>query len=69
MVAAVAGLEPHTAPNAVQAETDLTVSNKVNAELGSFIRQLQEELVVGESTHLEIEGLHGDPVTFTIARQ
>ncbi len=50
----------------VQAETEIDVNEKQNKKFIRFLRQLKEELVIGQTAHFEVEGLQGNPVSFTI---
>jgi hypothetical protein len=47
----------------VQATKDL---NESDHSLASFLRQVREELLAGETGYLEIQGLQEDPITFAI---
>lgn len=51
----------------VQAKTDLGVDSVRNAELIKFFSRLKEELAIGETEVLTIEGIPGEPVNFRIA--
>ena len=49
----------------VRAKADLGL-NSIGDPLGTFVRQIKEELVAGETAFLEIEGSGIGPVTFEI---
>lgn len=53
---------------AVQAEGKLDVNEKRNSGFARFIDQIREELAIGQTATLEIEGLTERPVSFTIAQ-
>ena len=53
---------------AVQARESLDVDEKFNSVFARFIDQLREELVIGQTATLEIEGFAENPVSFTIAQ-
>jgi hypothetical protein len=53
---------------AVQAEGALDVNEKQNSGFARFIDQIREELTIGQTATLEIEGLTEKPVSFTIAQ-
>lgn len=50
-----------------QAKTDLDFTEKQRRVIARFFEQIQEELITGQTAHLEIEGLKNNPFTFTIA--
>lgn len=51
----------------VQAKTDLGIDGYQNQELINFFSRIKEELVIGGTEVLTIEGLHGEPVNFRIS--
>ena len=51
----------------VQAETDLA-QNGQDDLLRTFLRQIKEELVTGQTAYLEIEDSETDPITFEISQ-
>jgi len=51
----------------VQAKTDFGTEGFQNLELIKFFRRIKEELVIGGTEILTIEGLHGEPVNFRIS--
>jgi len=51
---------------AVKASTDVTAED-AKTGLSSFLEQIQEELVTGDTAYLEIEGLNGKSITLSIA--
>lgn len=51
----------------VNAKTNLSIKDDADFEFAKFFRRIEEELVTGETGYLEIEGLHSNPVTFTIS--
>lgn len=51
----------------VQAKTDLGIDGFQNQELINFFSRIKEELVIGGTEVLTIEGLHGEPVNFRIS--
>ena len=51
----------------VRAKTDL-VFNGIDDSLGKFVRQINEELIFGETAFLEIEGSDIKPVNLEICR-
>ena len=51
----------------VRAKMDLAwMANK--DDLGTFLREVDEELLTGKTAHLEIEGLNKDSVKFEISK-
>ena len=50
----------------IQAKTNLNANTVQNGELAKFFNRLQEELVIGETEVLTIEGLKNGPVNFRI---
>ena len=51
----------------VRAKTDLALKRKDN-KFGEFFKEINEELVIGETAYLEIEGLEMDTITFEISK-
>ena len=51
----------------VRAKTDLALKGKDN-KFGEFFTEINEELVIGETAYLEIEGLEMDTITFEISK-
>ena len=51
----------------VRAKTEL-VLNGIDDLLGKFVRQINEELIVGEMAFLEIEGSYMKSVTLEVRR-
>ncbi|HMA84679.1 MAG TPA: hypothetical protein VKN73_03175 [Desulfosalsimonadaceae bacterium] len=51
---------------AVKASTDVATEGE-KPGLSSFLEQIHEELVTGGTAFLEIEGLNGKSMTFSIA--
>jgi hypothetical protein len=51
---------------AVKASTDVTAED-AKTGLSSFLEQIREELVTGDTAFLEIEGLNGKSITLSIA--
>lgn len=51
----------------VQVKTDI-VQNGPDDPLRKFVKQVQEELVAGQTAYLEIEDGHKDSVTFEITQ-
>ena len=52
----------------VQAARDLNLNENTDSVFASFLRQVREELVTGETAYLEIQGIQKDPVTFAISQ-
>ena len=52
----------------VQAGTDLEFDEKQDTQFSNFIDRLKEELAIGQTATLEIEGLKNDPVKFEITQ-
>jgi hypothetical protein len=52
----------------VQAARDLNLNESTDSVFASFLRQVREELVTGETAYLEIQGIQKDPVTFAISQ-
>ena len=52
---------------AVSAKTNLSIHDDTDFEFLKFLRKIEEELVTGNTAYLEIDGIHKDPVTFTIS--
>lgn len=50
-----------------KAKTDINVDVSQNQNLMEFFNQLKEELVIGETELLTIEGLQKKPVNFRIS--
>lgn len=51
---------------AVKASTDVAAEGGKTG-LSSFLELIREELVTGDTAYLEIEGLNGRSITFSIA--
>ena len=51
----------------VRAKTDLRRKAKSD-RLGTFLQEIEEEMVPGKKAYLEIVGLKKDPVTFEISK-
>ena len=51
----------------VRAKTDLVKNGKENA-FGRFVEQMNEELIMGQTAFLEIEGSEMGPAKFEISR-
>ena len=51
----------------VRARMDLSLKEEEN-QLENFFRKIEEELIVGKTAYLEIEGLKDDPVIFEILK-
>ena len=51
----------------IQAKTDIDIDSIQNRELMEFFNRLKEELVIGETEFLTIEGLQKEPVNFRIS--
>ncbi len=51
---------------AVRASTDVAAED-INTGFSGFLEQIREELVTGDTAYLEIEGLNGKAITFSIA--
>lgn len=51
---------------AVRASTDVGAEDE-QTRLSSFLEQIKEELVTGNTAYLEIEGLNGKSITLSIA--
>jgi hypothetical protein len=52
----------------VQATKDLNDNESDDHSMASFLQQIREELVTGETAYLEIQGIQKDPVTFAISQ-
>ena len=52
---------------AVNAKTNLSVNDDAGFAFTKFLREIEDELVTGETAFLEVEGLNNNPVTFTIS--
>lgn len=50
-----------------QAKTDIFVDDIKNKELMEFFTRLKDELVIGDTEFLTIEGLQKEPVNFRIS--
>lgn len=50
-----------------QAKTDISVDEIKNKELMEFFTRLKDELVIGDTEFLTIEGLQKEPVNFRIS--
>ena len=51
----------------VRAETDLIADN-TEGRLGTFLKQISEEMIPGETAHLEIEGSRLASISFEITK-
>ena len=51
----------------VNAKTNFSIHDDADFAFAKFLREIEEKLVTGETASLEIEGLHDNPVTFTIS--
>lgn len=51
----------------VQAKTDIDVNAKQNKDLLTFFSRLKEELVIGGTESLTVEGIHEKPISFRIS--
>ena len=51
----------------LQAKTDINVDTSQNRELTGFFNRLKEELLIGETEFLTIEGLQKEPINFRIS--
>ena len=51
---------------AVKASTDVAAGD-TRTGLSSFLEQIRDELVTGDTAYLEIEGLNGKSITLSIA--
>lgn len=52
----------------VQATKDLDLNEGADRSFASFLRQIREELVTGETAYIEIQGFQRDPVKFAITQ-
>jgi len=51
----------------VNAKTSLSIHDDADFEFIKFLRKIEDEIIPGETAYLEIEGLHNNPITFTIS--
>jgi hypothetical protein len=51
----------------IRTKTDLSLNEKNNVFM-TFIRDITDGFVPGETAHLEIEGFKNKPITFEISR-
>ena len=52
---------------AVNAKTNLSINNDEGFAFTKFLREVEDGLVTVETAFLEVEGIHNNPVTFTIS--
>ena len=52
----------------VRTKTDLGRKKVKEDKLGKFLREIEEELMLGTTGYLQVEGLKKDPVTFEISK-
>ncbi|MFO7964883.1 MAG: hypothetical protein R6U50_13245 [Desulfobacterales bacterium] len=51
---------------AIQACTDLDISDSTMDLFMAFLKSMKEELITGQSVYFEIESADNDPVMFTV---
>ena len=52
----------------VRGKVDYIQNDGEDDPLTGFLKQVREELIPGQTAHLEIKGFASDPVTFEISR-
>ena len=53
---------------AVTCKTQLDLSKKETADFTKFLREIEAELVTGQTAVLEFEDAQGEPIAFSVAR-
>lgn len=53
----------------VQTETDFEINEKECEVMAKFFNQISEQLETGQEGHFEVEGLHKEPLVFTVTAE